>query len=846
MSFVTYAEDYRAVRDEARAIAAAVGARPCAAHALLGLFTCPNMARLILNDFQINEELLLMHYRAAPGEPLSLEALERAAVGIAKDTNHGEVTALHILIATARAPERQAAGLLRHVGLDLAQLERATLRCIEDPVERARLRGRYEHAPAVVQLSYSDTVESPALADVFEAISSAEASDEVLVGVSPERHSQHKIHGGEARGREQRHGERRARLRGRRAADRRGEGEDRRAAPGRRASDLPQGVEARVEDYALDPEETPWLCRLGVNLSLSALRGELDPVIEREGEIAAALDILNKRRNNNPCLVGPPGVGKTAIAEGLALRSLEMERGEATGPRRIFVQLDVSGILAGTRLRGALAERLQGLQREVSEAAGRIVIFIDELHTLLASADGGPSPADDLKASLARGAFPCVGATTEDEYQRHIEGDPALERRFAAVYVEEPSEAATRRILEGLVARYAAHHGVRYTPQALDAAARLGRRYLHDRRDPDRALGILDLAGAIARREGGVVDEAAVAAVVAQLSRVPVEHIRAGRAAHLLELEARLSARIEGQAHVIQAVAEGARRGAAGFGGEGPMASFLFLGPTGVGKTALVKALAEALFGARDALTRLDMSEYAEGHTAARLIGAPPGYIGHGEGGQLTETVRRRPYQIVLFDEIEKAHREVWHLLLQILEEGQLTDSRGRVARFHDALIILTSNLGAEAFSQGALGFGGVEADRARRAEKLARQALPPELWARLGARLIFHPLSEAQIMGVGARLIAEGAARLKAARGVSVEIDDAALRHLIQAGGFDPQLGARPMRQAIARLIEAPLAARILRGEVPSGSTARITVAGEALAFEITPAQPKARESAS
>ncbi len=604
---------------------------------------------------------------------------------------------------------------------------------------------------------------------------------------------------------------------------------DKRRNPGRRASDHWDGSEDRRRrdrrsefdvdgPFALDPDEFPWLTQLGRNLSQAAHEGLLDPVLDRDEEIEQTIDILNKRRSNNPCLLGDPGVGKTAIAEGVASRWV------ADQNPRLIIQVDVGGIVAGTHLRGALAERLRGLQEEVRRASGRVVVFIDELHTLMGAGggDGGHDASNELKAALARGDFPCIGATTPGEYRTHIEADPAMERRFTAVHVEEPDPAATLRIIEGVADRYSEHHGVEYLPEALEAAVRFSRRYIHDRCDPDKSLGILDHAGAVARRHGSAVDRRAVAEVVARVARVPLEHLLVDDPARFLQMESTLAERIVGQRHVLEAVSETVRRNLAGFAGRRPVGSFLFLGPTGVGKTEVVKVLAEFLFGSQRAMTRFDMSEYSESHTVARLVGSPPGYVGHEEGGQLTESVRKRPYQVVLFDEIEKGHRDVWNVLLQVLDDGRVTDGRGRTVDCTNIVVVLTSNLGAEAWDGPSRRIGFADEGPAGAQDEAAlagaRAAFPPELWNRIERRLVFRPLDRAQVRAVAERLLAERSRLLADDRGIDFVVTPAGIEHLIENGGFDPSLGARPMRQTIARLVEGPLAQRILAAELDRG----------------------------
>jgi len=575
----------------------------------------------------------------------------------------------------------------------------------------------------------------------------------------------------------------------------------------------------------IDAAHFPTLFSLGRNLTELARTGKLDPVVGRDREIEQVIDILGKRRTNNPCLVGEAGVGKTAVVEGVAqkLRGFKGQLG-----RTVVMELDVAGLVAGTQLRGSLSERLLQLKDEVRAADGRVVVFIDELHTLVgagATGEGAQDASNELKTALARGEFPCIGATTHDEYQRHVQSDPALERRFTAVQVPEPTVQQATAILKGLVARYEAHHGLRYSHAAVEAVAGLAARYIPDRQLPDKALAVLDLAGSRGRREGkNFLQLPDVARVVAQLAGIPEERLLEDDSKRLLSLEEALSARVVGHGPALKTVAAVLRRNYAGFASGRPMGSFLLLGPTGVGKTEAARALAEVLFGSRDALVRVDMSELSEPHATARLVGAPAGYVGHGEGGQLTEAVRRRPSCVVLLDEIEKAHRDAWMLLLQVLEEGQLTDGRGRHVNFSHAVVVLTSNLGAESFLKHA----GAEAEEEVLAA--ARRALPPELWNRLDERLVFGPLSEQDVAQVARLLLAESSARLQAEKGIRFEAPPEAVAFLLRHGGFDPLLGARPMRQAVQRWVEAALAEEILAGRVKPGDVVKLRVEGDRL----------------
>lgn len=848
MVTITHSAEYAQVLAQAHDIARQTGRALTSAHVLLAMFTVKNLAELLLLEQRINEETLLARIdRMSPEPPDTLDLIDQRARRIAQSCEQRTVNCLHVLAAVTYLPRAFACQLLARTGTPIHDLRAAAIRYATHGVPhrlfhaRAALEGELNPEqsdretvllPILPTLPENDTALGlPAVgrptrsrqaiavterATVEEPEPSPELSPEPVPEPPKAPHpalidAQRLVRRPPSKSPVNKSRVKKGPTKGRQS----------------------QPVKSRVKrgekapsPFVLHRETFRTLHSLGRNLSDLAWRGKLDPVIGRAKEIEQAIDVLNKRRANNPCLIGAPGVGKTAVVEGVAQALVAAHGNRRDAPERVIIQLDVGALLAGTHLRGAFAERLRGLQTEMRKAAGRVVVFIDEMHTLMGAGggDGGHDAANELKAALARGEFPCIGATTVDEYRQHVEGDPALDRRFTPVHVEEPDADSTRRIIDGVVARYARHHTVEYQPDAVDAAVRLGRRYLNERRDPDRSLSVLDLAGAVARRKGGAVDRAAVAEVIGRVARVPVDHLLMDDPQRFLDMEAALGKQIVGQRHVLQAVGETIRRNYAGFAGQRPIGSFLFLGPTGVGKTEAVKALARFLFGRRDALVRFDMSEFAEAHSVARLIGSPPGYVGHQDGGQLTDALRKRPYQVVLFDEIEKAHRDVWNVLLQILDEGRLTDSKGRTVDFSNTVVVMTSNLGAEALFGGRrVGFAATGTDdadaRAAKALQIAREAFPPELYNRIECRLVFHPLTAEQI-GIIAHLItAERSAILAEQRGISFELTEAAVAHLIEHGGFDPALGARPMRQTIARQVESLIARHILSGELSRGA---------------------------
>jgi ATP-dependent Clp protease ATP-binding subunit ClpC len=641
------------------------------------------------------------------------------------------------------------------------------------------------------------------------------------------------------------------------------------------------------------------------DLTLLAREGKLDPVIGRDAEILRLIQVLSRRTKNNPVLIGGAGVGKTAIAEGLARKIAEDDVPEILGGKQV-VQLDLGAMVAGTRFRGEFEDRLKSAMEEIQRAEGEIILFIDEIHSVVGAggAMGALDASSMMKPALARGELRCVGATTPDEYRRYIEKDSALERRFAPIWVEEPSVEETIEMLEGLRDRYEAHHNVRFAEGALVAAAQLSNRYVTDRHLPDKAVDLMDEAASALRvaiysmppelketkarlqkliteeeaawqnrdyeraaqykterialetefaekrdtwrQETGldeIVEADDIAEVVASWTGIPVTSLLQTEAERLLDMEQHLHERIVGQDEAINAVADAIRRARSGLkDARRPIGSFIFLGSSGVGKTELAKALAEFMFDDQDAMVRIDMSEYREQHTVSRLFGAPPGYVGYEEGGQLTEAVRRRPYQMVLFDEIEKAHPDVWNALLQILEDGRLTDGQGRVVDFRNTVLIMTSNIGTQYAKQGGtLGFirSSDADDEARESRKAIEDGLKktfrPEFLNRIDEVIIFHALTLDHMEQIVNLQMEEIRERLEE-RGITIELTDAARRWLAEEG-YDPAFGARPLRRTLQRHVESPLSKRILRGEFEDGDRvlADVTEApdGEGLVFE-------------
>ena len=653
------------------------------------------------------------------------------------------------------------------------------------------------------------------------------------------------------------------------------------------------------------------------DLSALAEQGKIDPVIGREEEIRRVIQILSRRTKNNPVLIGEAGVGKTAIAEGLALRIVSNDVPESLKGRKVAA-LDMGALVAGAKFRGEFEERLKAVMDEVIASNGEVILFIDEMHTVVGAgaAEGSVDASNMLKPALARGELHCVGATTLDEYRKYIEKDKALERRLQPVFIDEPSAEATIEILKGLRPRYEEHHkGIKISDAALVAAAKLGHRYLTERRLPDKAIDLIDEAASklrldnetqspevrelqqrvdqlnreaneateaedyeraatlktelaqasadyeakraawlAAREESGLhseVGEQDIAELVAKWTGIPVSQMMEGEAERLLQMEARIHERMIDQAEAVTAISEAIRRSRAGLADpKRPIGSFMFLGPTGVGKTELARTLARFLFDDEDAMVRLDMSEYQEKHTVSRLIGAPPGYVGFEEGGQLTEAVRRRPYRVILLDEIEKAHPEVFNALLQILDDGRLTDGQGRTVNFKNTVIIMTSNAGVDLIKREShLGFA-TDKDAAAsqrghdemRTKVLAvvKKTFRPEFLNRLDDIIVFHELNLEQIGSIVELMLAEVQERLEE-RQLSVEITAAARDWLIKEG-YDPEYGARPLRRAIEKHLETPLASRLLRGEFKEGDVILVDLDADVLKFTAKSAAKKKR----
>ncbi|MCD7738979.1 MAG: ATP-dependent Clp protease ATP-binding subunit [Lachnospiraceae bacterium] len=642
--------------------------------------------------------------------------------------------------------------------------------------------------------------------------------------------------------------------------------------------------------------------RYSRDLTQMAREGKLDPVIGREEEINRTIQILSRRTKNNPCLIGEPGVGKTAVVEGLAQRIVSGQVPYSVRGKRLLT-LDLSGMVAGSKYRGEFEERIKNVIQEVI-ADGDIILFLDELHTLIGAggAEGAIDASNILKPSLARGELQLIGATTITEYRKYIEKDAALERRFQPVTVEEPSEEETEKILQGIVYKYEEHHQVKVLPEAITAAVKLSSRYINDRNLPDKAIDLIDEAASAVRlsektpaadsrsvveqvkhldleleeaikagdlekadevrtrqeklihklhkfrdksasvqESRATVGEEDIARVVSMWTKIPLTRLQEKESDRLLKLESILHQRVIGQNEAVDAVARAVRRGRVGLKDpRRPIGSFLFLGPTGVGKTELSKALAEAMFGDENALIRVDMSEYMEGHSVSKMIGSPPGYVGFEEGGQLSEKIRRNPYSVVLFDEIEKAHPDVFNILLQVLDDGHITDSRGRKVSFKNTILIMTSNAGASRIVEPKnLGFAAAD-DQKKDFERMkagvmeeVKRLFKPEFINRIDEMIVFHPLTQEEMKEIVSLLAKDLSKRCKEQMGIHLVLSPALKEHLVTKYS-DAKMGARPLKRALQTVVEDPLAEELLRQKIPAGATVTAGYSGGKVTFKV------------
>jgi len=777
---------------------------------------------------------------------------------------HNQWDVEHILLALLQKEDSVAADILRELGVDIGQVKEKVEQALQRSPKMAYDSGQIFATPRIASMFQIASNEADRLKDEFVSI------EHLLIAIASEQH-------GEASKILKEFGIDQEKIY-RALQDIRG---------GQRVTDPRAESKYRaLEKYSRDLTEL-------------ARAGKLDPVIGRDEEIKRVMQILTRRTKNNPVIIGEVGVGKTAIAEGLAEKIVAGDVPDSLKGRRVLA-LDMGALVAGSKFRGEFEERLKAVMDEIRHAQGEIVLFIDELHTVVGAgaAEGAIDASNMLKPALSRGELQAMGATTLDEYKKYVEKDRALERRFQPVFIDEPSIEDTIAMLKGLRPRYESHHKIKIDDSALEAAAKLSQRYVSDRHLPDKAIDLIDEAASKLRidaesppqeiraleqriqqlnnEEEAVsqrgdykqsatlkaqrlglekeyetaknkwlkdkkikdkVDKEDIAELISKWTGIPVSRMLEGETDKLIHMEESIHNRVIGQDEAIDAVSDALRRARAGLKDpKRPIGSFIFLGPTGVGKTELARALAEFLFDDEDALVRLDMSEYMEKHTVSRLIGAPPGYIGYEEGGQLTEAVRRRPYKVILFDEIEKAHPDVFNVLLQILEDGRLTDGHGRTVDFKNTVIIMTSNLGSQEFQRGSLGFRHdiqSESEHQRlkgEIESALKHTFRPEFLNRIDEVIIFRPLTEEQIRQIVDLQIKEVQKRL-ADRKITITLTGEAKAWLAKTG-FDPSFGARPLKRTIQREVENPLSRKILQGEFKEGDEVKVDLSTEGLVF--------------
>ena len=800
------------------------------------------------------------------------QAALQASQQLVREQRHAQWDVEHVFLAIAQMPDGVAREVLQKLGVNVPALVARVQRHLEQSPKLSHDVVQIYTTPRIVQLLEAANTEADRLKDEFVGV------EHLLIAIADVREGEAaKILAEQQMSKERIYA----------------------ALQEVRGS-------ARVDSPTADTQYQA-LQRYSTDLTELARAVQLDPVIGREVEVERVMQVLNRRTKNNPVLIGDAGVGKTAIVEGLAQRVAADEVPERLRDKSVLA-LDMGSLVAGSKFRGEFEERLQSVMREVRESEGAIILFLDEIHQLVGAggAEGAIDASNMMKPALARGELHVIGATTLDEY-RKIEADPALERRFSPVYVDEPDLDEAIAILRGLRPRYEEHHGLQISDPAIEAAVRLSARYLTERQLPDKAIDLIDEAASrhviqaeslpdevrdLKRRldeasrrldaaasredfeeaarikqevlqiqdgyragesawrsEAGVSDEVTesdIAGLIAQMTGIPVDRMLEGEAEKLLQMEQALHGRVVGQDQAVEVLADAIRRSRSGLKDpRRPIGSFIFLGPTGVGKTELAKALAEYMFDDEEALLRLDMSEYQERHTVSRLVGAPPGYIGYDEAGGLTEAVRRRPYQVVLFDEIEKAHPDVFNALLQILEDGRLTDTHGRTVDFRNTVIILTSNLGATE-KVGAIGFARTKSEgeretRHRNVEEALRRTFRPEFLNRLDEIIVFEALTEAEIALIADLLLDEVRERL-AERHVDFRVT-AEARAALVTEGFDPTFGARALRRTIQRRVENELARRVLAGEFAEGDVVAVDVDAEG-AYTFTAEHSSAEQS--
>lgn len=824
--FERSAPDVRQVLRQAHDIARRTTAPLSSVHLLLAMFVTSCRARDALAEVGVDEQKVIAAYRKMRGrvEPATaIDLVIESAHRLAASSNSVGVDSMVLLASLLKVRKALAARVLREAEVDVAELRVRVIGQVTLGVDRAsstRIRiitGPHKAVPTPAPAAAAPEAPPPPEARTATAPT-------VLRRV----------------------------------------GQPRISSPSAAVDTAPEPTPPLPPEYGpydLDPAIYPTLAELGRNMTAEALAGELPPLIGREGIVEQVVDILMMKQANNPCLVGDAGVGKTAIVEGLAAKiagntELYGRLGEA-----IVVELHVASLLAGTSYRGTFSERMTKLRGEVQAARGRVIVFVDEVHTLMGagSGDGALDAANDLKTALARGKFPLIGATTPDEYRLHIEKDTALHRRFQQVDVPEPTVEEALRILAGVAPRYAEHHGIPYSHNAVVSAVHLSKRFISDRCLPDKAISMLDRAGSQARRRRKRTVEADdVARAVQAHANVPMQRLLDDERTRIRNLYADLQQRVVGQDRALERIAARIKRNFAGFSGDKPLASFVLAGPPGVGKTEAAKAIAQALFVVDDAVACFDMKEYAEAASAARLIGSPPGYVGHQQRGLLADALHRRPYRVLLFEEVERAAPEVLGLVAQILERGRLTDNHGVVVDMRNCIVVLTTVAGSDAMLSGATrpiaGFRMPErpvglTDRDERALlEHVRACVGSDIVARVDETILFRPLDDDAGREVARRSIARGLEQLYRARLIRVTADDSVLDFVLADGGIDPRLGARGLHDRVEQTVIEFVAQRVVDGELRTGSNVLLAAVGEQLvlvdAGAVQPTAPTATDA--
>jgi ATP-dependent Clp protease ATP-binding subunit ClpC len=827
-------KEVRTILGQAEVLARASGKQPTTVHHLMAMYVVECHARDLLVETGIDDARVLDTFERMSERYDTVDAVTdvlKTAGDLADRSGAAEVTSTVLLAALLRHRQVLACRVLERAGVELSGLRARVIGQVTLSSDRASSSSQLRAVGRSAVADDTRVRERPATATTLERLEprSPMALHPVL----------------EARNQEARPEPEPVRPPDPPPAER--------VTVDLRPPVAPRGVDqdlcASHGVFDLDRERFPTLHGLGRNLTLCALRGELDPLIGRDALVDAVIDVLLMKQVNNPCLIGEAGVGKTAIVEGLAQRLAGKTREYGKLGSAVVVEIQVGSLLAGTSLRGAFSERMRKLRDEVARAAGQVLVFMDELHTIMGAGTGdGPlDAANDLKSDLSRGRFPLIGATTRTEYERHIEKDPAMVRRFQVIEVPEPSAQEAIAILAGVAPVYAKHHGIRYAHDAVVSAVHLSQRFVNERCLPAKAIDVLDRAGAQARRGGkAAVSADDVARAVHFLTSVPMDRLLADERGRIRDLASDLQRKIVGHDGAMQRIARRVQRNYAGFSGDRPLASFLFAGAPGVGKTETARALAEALFVSGDALVRFDMTEYAESHSVARLIGSPPGYVGHGTPGLLAQALQRRPYRVLLFDEVDRAAPEVIGLLNQLLDAGKVSDHHGQTVDVRNSILVLTTNVGSELLnasnSRRSIGFGVIEAPLAPAAANAdpadqplvdrVRKVLPADLVGRIDDAVVFRPLAVDAAREVVRRCLNASADRLFASRLIRYAADESVVDLVLQ-GGVDSATGVRPLRARIESLVEAFVTECILDGRLQPGSEVQLSVADGRLALQ-------------